>query len=318
MERTDQLRAARNSPHVSFMEYVKLRSRCCGIVLVFEGRQCPSIYINWINQFLRETRIGGQIIARGKKNVLLLRDLIQRNSSSRSDCNIYCVDRDYDSEPKQGTYSDVYVTRGYSIENEVIGWSVVESFIRAYFDIADSEDHDALAATGENFRQVFSSYIAESREFQRVIYICRTRSLNCLPGESAFSYLAVDWENATVRRTHASLDELLVALKINENDHAAIQQHLDSVEVDFASLDPALDWGGKFHLSFVKKFLTQLKEARISGRRPFKRASKVDSDPAHPGVMGTLGGFSPPPQCLTAFLRSFVDHQAGAPAVSLD
>lgn len=307
MERIDQIRAARTSPHVSFTDYLILRTKCSGAVLIFEGRQCPSIYMRWVTQLLRESHIGGQIIARGKRNLLALRDLIQKNTTTSADRNIYFVDRDYDIEPKQGTYRDVYVTRGYSIENEVIDWSVVEPYIRAYFDIADSNDQDSLTNIREIFHQVFSTYIAESREFQRVIYICRTKSLVCQPGESVFQFLSVDWENAVVERTYASLDALFDALDIQVNDRATVMQCLNVDDADFARLNPALDWRGKFHFSFIKKFLTVLREARISGRHPFKRPSKVDADPAHPSVMGALGGFSPAPQCLAVFLSSLVD-----------
>jgi hypothetical protein len=216
--------------------------------------------------------------------------------------------RDYDKEPRLGTFKNVYVTRGYSIENEVSNWLVLERFVRAYFDIADSDDHEALTKAKNKFHQLFDEYIAQSHEFQRVIFICRTGSMQCLPGENVFDYLNIDWSNAIVRQTYTSLDMLLSALKIKAEDRHKVLQRLLLNDADFACLDPTLDWRGKFHFSFVKKFLTFLRDARTAGTQPFSRPSKVDSDPAHPGVIGALGSFSLAPDCFVAFLKSCFDQ----------
>lgn len=315
MDRIDQLRNARNSPHVSFMEYIKMRSKSANVFLIFEGRQCPSLYVKWITQQLQGVQIGGQIIARGKKNVLLLRELIHRNATTCLNQDMYFVDRDYDVEPKLGTFKDVYVTRGYSIENEVSNWVVLEPYIRAYFDIADNDDQEALVNAKDRFHQLFTAYLAQSHECQRAIFICRTKSIHCIPGESVFDYLSVDWNNTTVRQTYTSIEKLLSALKIGEADQNEVLRDLTTSDIDFDSLDPVLDWRGKFHFSFIKKFLTFLRDARTTGAQPFCRASKVDSDPAHPGVIGALGGFSPAPECLVSFLKSCFDHSSlGHPA----
>lgn len=285
-----------------------MRSRSAELFLIFEGRQCPSVYVKWITQQLNGIQIGGQIIARGKKNVLLLRELIKRNAKTCTNKDLYFVDRDYDIEPKLGTFTDVYVTRGYSIENEVSSWAVIESFIRAYFDIADNADQEALTKAKEKFQGLFDLYLAQSRECQRVIFICRTKSFDCLPGDSVFDYLNVDWDNAVVRQTYSSIDQLLLALKIDEVSRNEVLRLLSGNDTNFDCLNPMLDWRGKFHFSFVKKFLTFLRDARTKGTHPFCRPSKVDSDPAHPGVIGALGSFSPAPECLVSFISSYVNQ----------
>ena len=219
MDLVEHLRQARNSPHVSFAEYIKLRARSDALVLIFEGKQCPSVYLNWLQVFLKSCGgIGGQIIARGKKNVLALRDLIVGSRGPSIDKNLYFVDRDYDIEPKQGSFSDVYVTRGYSIENSVIGWLSIESYIRAYFDIANCDDHEALTSAETLWRGVFQSYLAEAEEVHRAVYVCRTRGIYCLPGDSVLSYIQVDWGSGIVRRAYQSSDELLRMLEIPRDE----------------------------------------------------------------------------------------------------
>lgn len=304
MERIDQLRSSRNSPHQIFGEYLKMRAKSADIFLIFEGKHCSSLYIKWVTQQLGSRKIGGQVIARGKKNVLALREIIRKNVNTCGNPDIYFVDKDYDDQPRLGTFCDVYVSRGYSIENEVSSWDVLEPYIRAYFDLADSSDQEALLAAKRSFHQIFEAYINQSKECQRVIFICSTRSLYCLPGENIFKYLDIDWHNANVRQTYLSIDALLCALKIESKDRNEILTQLIEGEASFDTLDPTLDWRGKFHFSFVKKFLMYLRDARNAGTLPFSRPAKVDVDPSHPGVIGILGTFSPTPKCLLEFLNA--------------
>lgn len=305
MDRVEKMRAARNSPHVCFTEYIKLRAKSQGLVLVFEGKQCPTAYIGWLQQLFQGCYVvGGQIIARGKRNVLVLRDLILRNPQTGSDRNMYFVDKDYDLEPKLGSFPDVYVTRGYSVENELVLWSSLESFIRAYFDIADSEDQEALRFSGELYESTFSLYVEEARELHRVVYVCHRCGIDCFPGDSVFSYVHVDWVSGAVERSYQSQHELFELLRIDRNEWAKVAAALGVVD-GFDELNPVKDWRGKFHFSFVRSFLTYLKQARMSGVDPFKRVAKLNADPTHPSLIGLLGSISARPPCLTMFVEQF-------------
>lgn len=302
MDRVDTLRAARSSAHVSMSEYIKLRARCgTGVVLVFEGKQCPAVYIGWLNALFRKCgAVAGQIIARGKRNVLLLRELILRNAASKGDQNFYFVDRDYDVEPKQGSLTDVYVTRGYSIENELANWSAVESLIRAHFDIADEGDNEAVGEIARWYASLFGVYTAASREMHKVVYVCRTSLIPCLPGDDAFDFISVDWERGVAAPRYQSLDDLFKILKIEQNQWETVKSKLVARR-EFDALDPLMDWRGKFHFSFLKAFLVAVREARSTGKGQFRRASKVPFDPSHPGLMAALSCFVQPPPCLERF-----------------
>lgn len=312
MDRVNQLRQARLSPHVSFTEYIKLRSKSRGLIFVFEGRQCPAAYISWLQPLLRNCfDSGGQIIARGKKNVLLLRDLILKNPQTACDKNLYFVDRDYDVEPKKGSFADVWVTPGYSIENELINWGVIESFIRAYFDIADGEDHEALEFAKDKFQAVFETYIEKTQELNRVVYLCCTKRVDCYLGDSVLAYIQVNWGVGTIQRLYNSIDNLLEILKVESSDRRIISSALEEAD-DFCALDPLLDWRGKFHFSLVRSFLIYLGDARKAGPPPFKRASKLTADPSHPSLMGLLGSMSTRPACLTSFFEDFAKSSGAA------
>lgn len=302
MDRVDQLRQARSSPHVIYMEYMKLRSKSDGLFIIFEGKQCPTIYINWLRQLLVQcNKICGQIIARGKKNALALRDLINKNPLTANDKNLYFVDRDYDIEPKPDSFPDIYVTRGYAIENEVVGWSVVDSFIRAYFDIADCDDHESLELARVQFETGFTSYLQQTKDLHRIIYICRTKGIDCLPGDSALSFVKIDWITGVTQPAHNSIGAILSALKIETSKHPEIISALAEAD-GFMALNPVADWRGKFHFSIVRSFLNHLKQTRLDGTPPFKRSAKLNADPANPALIGLLGSVAPYPPCLAKFM----------------
>ena len=169
MDRVESLRTARTSPQVVFSEYLKLRTRHNGTVLIFEGRQCPAVYVGWVFALLAHAQLA-QIIARGKKNVLALRDLIRRNKTTADHQNIYFVDRDYDVSPAQETFSDVYVSRGYSIENETIDRSLIGRYIHAHFDIADADDAASVESAEAHFDKLLNEYLTASRATHHFIY----------------------------------------------------------------------------------------------------------------------------------------------------
>lgn len=306
MDRVDQLRAARNSPHVTFTEYIKLRAKCKDLVLVFEGKQCPSVYVGWLQQVIRScVYVGGQIIARSKRNVLALRDLILNNPQTAHDKNLYFVDRDYDVEPTPESLPDVYVTRGYSIENEVVSWAAVSSYMRAYFDVADSDDQEALFDTEKVFQTAFQAYLTESRELHRVVYICRTKGIDCYPGDSVFTYIQVDWTSGAVHRSYTGVEELFEILKVDIAARSGLAAFL-AADDGFKDLDPVKDWRGKFHFSFLRGFLIYLRDARTGGSAPFKRRAKLTADPSHPSLMGLLGSLSACPETLALFVTGHI------------
>lgn len=303
MDRVESLRASRTSPQVVFSEYLKLRARHDGIVLVFEGRQCPGVYVGWVFAQFAQAQLA-QIIARGKKNVLALRDLIHRNKTTLSHRNIYFVDRDYDDYPNQETFVDVYVSRGYSIENEAIERSLIERYIHAHFDIADAEDAAAVASAMSQFDVLLNSYLAASRTTQHLIYACRKRPVTCTPGEDPLRFVQFDWDTGTARPVVTDLGEILTLLGVDEPERAAVIAFM-AADTAFVELDPIQYWRGKFHFGFVRGFLTFLRDARLQGTRPFVRKSKLSADPSHPSLLSQLALLKAPPACLVNFLQKF-------------
>lgn len=301
MTRLEMMRVARSAVQVAFSEYLKIRS--IGVpVLVFEGKQCPTFYIGRLQAILGEVSVR-QVIARGKRNVLELRDLIKRNISTTNDTVLYFVDRDFDATPKAGDYPDVYVTRGYSIENEYLKWSTIERFIRANFDIADSSDEQALVEMKAIYEQSLERYLSASGELHKTVYLCRTTSTRCLPGEDIAAFFRVDWTSMTVSAVYQNVDSLFSILAVEEPERAGLEVQLRSI-TPFENLEPVMEWRGKFHFSFLRLLLINIAAARVKGTHPFARAARIGVDPNHPSLLSALSVYVVTPPCLESFLKA--------------
>lgn len=315
MSRADILRTARSSPQVAFAEYLKIRAKGKP-VLVFEGKECPAFYLAKLTGIVESVSVS-QLIARGKKNVLALRGLIQRNGSTSHDVVLYFIDKDFDPEPKCGSYPDVYVTRGYAIENEIMNWGVVETFIRTHFDIADSSDEDALQEIRLWYDKVVKLYFAAAAELHKTLFVCRRSDIRALPEESVSKFLEIELEKPLIRASYSSRERLFEMLGIDCADRDLVAVRMKETP-EFEGLNPVMDWRGKYHFSFLRLLLAYVAGLRTMGRAPFRRAARVGLDPSHPGLFAALCSTAHTPPCLRRFMSSLGSRPTSTAGIKQD
>jgi hypothetical protein len=304
MTRPEIMREARAVVQVTFAEYLKIRTP--GVpTLVFEGKQCPTFYVGKVTSILGELFVR-QLIARGKRNVLDLRDLIKRNTTTTRDLVLFFVDRDFDEHPAPEELSEVYVTRGYSIENEVLKWSIIETFIRANFDIATADDEQALRDIHVEYEKACNIYFDASRKLHKLVFTCRRASVRCIPGDEIGRFFSIDWIATAVTARFKTMEELADLLRVDEDQRTRVI-NLAGASSQFDSLDQLMRWRGKYHFDFARSFLVRVAAARLEGKQPFVRAARTVVDPGHPGLLGTLAGYVPPPACLVRFLKKWLE-----------
>lgn len=308
MTRAEMMRAAREVVQVTFSEYLKIRTRDIP-TLVFEGKQCPSFYVGKIAAIVGGLEVR-QLIARGKRNVLELRDLIRRNVTTVNDLVLFFVDRDFDEHPAPGELEDVYVTRGYSIENELLAWSVLESFVRANFDVADADDERALREIQRDYLAAWDAYCDASRDLHKLVFVCRRGSVRCLPGDELNRFFDIDWTVPLVQARFNSIGELAELLKVDTAARAHVEGEIAG-SIDFDQLEPQMRWRGKYHFDLAKGFLARAASARLRGMPPFSRAAGIVVDPGHPSLLGALAAHAAPPECLVGFVKSAELRGAG-------
>lgn len=307
MTRAEKMRNARENPHVTFAEYLKIRTNSIPI-FVFEGKDCPSYYLGHIKRLDHDV-VFKQIIARGKKNVLALRGLIKRNASTLNDVVLYFVDHDFDLFPGRNEFSDVYVTRGYSIENEVFCWLAIEAFLRSCFDIADQDDENSINEVKNLFYKWAKDYYTVSTELHKGFYVCRRNSIQCNPGNDLKNYIYLDFCADNFTKKYDTIEQLFGCLGVGINDICQAVAALGSDE-DFVELDSKTHWRGKFHFSFLKEFLNYIFLQRLNGNKPFLRAARPSVNPAHGSLLAILSAYVPAPDCLIVFLKNMLNNRA--------
>jgi len=221
------------------------------------------------------------------------------------------VDKDYDTSPAPEEFEDVYVTPGYSIENECVRWSVVEAYVRAHFDVADAGDESALADIKTMYEGAWNSYVQMSKDLHKFVFVCRRSMTRCLPGDDLGAYFRVDWTSRAVSVVFDSQDHLLELLQVAAADRPTTIARLAGA-VEFERLDPLLEWRGKFHLGLVRSLLLYLAGRRTGGVAPFARPARIVVDPGHPSLLGAIGAYVPVPECLGRFIRSALEPKAVA------
>lgn len=299
-QRLAALRSARTSAHTVFAEYLQMRGKAAtDWILVFEGKECPMFYVGALARGWSETKYR-QCIARGKSNVLVLRSLIEKNKSTNEDSVLFFVDNDFDRQPKPGAFPNLYVTRGYSIENELIAPDIFEKVARANFDFSGHDDEVALTEMVEQYKVLFQKYVDVSHDLHKLVFVCRRASIVCQPGSSLNGLIQLEADESKIATLYFDIEELMDKLSIPNSDRPKVKD-LFMKDVEFSSLQPEIDWRGKFHISFFKNIFDRFRTMRESGMYPFKRASKVAFDPKHANAFPVYCSFAPLPACLVSF-----------------
>lgn len=302
MNLLDRVRAERESHSVALMEYIKLRQRFDGIIFVFEGKQCPVFYSHWIT-YSQVTKKYRQLIARSKKNVLKLYQLIMRNEQESSRAVVFCVDNDFDTTRiSESDKPQIYITRGYSIENELLPWSTLEKFILAHFDISNDADNSSL----ENLALLYESnkinFFHATKIFNHVVFACRRLGVTCTLPNGLMDFIDFQFESQKFSNNISSIDEVFDLFKIHPDDRGCISLYIKQNE-EFQLLNPEMDWRGKFNYDFLREFLIFLTEARRAGKPPFSKKSKPEIDPTHTGLFSALAASTLPSTCFIDFCQ---------------
>lgn len=145
----EALREARGAYVVAYIEVVRIFSRSHEILLgVVEGKDAP-YYLPRIVAWLTSRTIEGQprlVPAKGKSNVLAVREALEANPSIPDNSIFFIVDKDFGIGdcPARG---DTYETAGYSVESFYVSKETIEKVIR--YEILQGE-------TSENIDKVVS------------------------------------------------------------------------------------------------------------------------------------------------------------------
>lgn len=304
----ERLSKKKDAAAVSIMKFNKLRGKLPNETFaIVEGDEDPIFYSAIFG------RLGFDshhifFIAKGKDNVLKLRDYIHRSKEApKSGKNIYFVDRDFDDLKGMPPGDDLYVTPTYSIENIAVSRSGLQKLLLTRFKLAEEETINDIDSVLKRFEILLRQHQEALAEANRLIHFVRKKSLS---GEK---YTSGSINDSLSKFAELGSVDLTVTKIATGNDLLSllsICREIDALEFDnllneFEALNPQTQWRGKFLYYLYRRFVGILVEDRNSKTPSFfsKGGGKVSLDISPNSFIGTLASLCEIPDCLRKFMN---------------
>lgn len=301
----ESLRLARKAPGVLKIKLSNIRSKYPDVVvLVFEGPEDLAPYTVWIRRIDGDLRFES-IVSSGKRQVLGFRAMLQSDRQKLRDKVYFFIDRDFDDLRGHSSGPDLFVTRKYSIENELVTTDVVRHLLGDLFSCGgDCEDRDKILELFQRVRRQFlEAMVAPNIRLFRGVRL----GIPGGPIEDALAkYVTVTLRSVLVVFTEDSLREL-VPLEREPGSEETVE-----IDEEFRSLHPMYCRRGKFLYSFLVQWLDELADARRKGdKRVFSDGAQRRGYSREKVGLGALAAVSGLPEGLA----QFVSKMAGQPSV---
>ncbi|CDN92995.1 hypothetical protein BN949_02142 [Agrobacterium tumefaciens] len=291
----DHLKNARKSPAVLKIRLLKLREVKPGaLVFAFEGDDDKIAYYQWIKR-IRPNLPYEPLPCRGKKQVLALKRMLDRDLNGLQRNVYYFVDRDFDlNENLDGT---VFVTDRYAVENYLVEPAVLEDILKNEFhcDVAPIARTTAI----ELFKSKYGQFLALTKEVNRRIYV-GIRSKKNFQGH--FPDKIGPLATVTLRDVVKNFDHANNVIVYAEEPSA---EQVATFASEFDELIPELRYRGKFAYAFFWAWL----ECLIAERCDASSAIFVDADKnrranVHEMTFGAMASKSEMPIGLKEFVEA--------------
>lgn len=290
----DSMRAGRSTARVALMNYATIRGKNPDrLICVFEGHEDLPYYETVFNRVLGRAGFAS-LIAKGKDQVLELRELLKRQHSQDRKVRFF-IDRDYDYLKGYSEGEDIYVTDGYSIENHLVSKDILISLMDSEFKCCAEADYAAMDRIAELFDKFLSTFFEIMRPVNKAIYYARTHGVELKNIEDRVSeYFILNLEG--MQPTENDYFSL-----IGWPDQAA--REISAVDSEFSQLDPQAEWRGKFLYGLFIKILHLIKVDRTSDQPTlFSRKAGVRFDP-NGEVVRSFASIASIPDSLCEFVQ---------------
>lgn len=264
LEIVDNARKGRKSPGALKVKLSQLRSRFQDLpILIVEGDEDIGPYEAWINR-VNNVGVLKLLPGSGKEQLLGLRKLLAQDETGLGDRVCFAVDRDFDDLLGQEPGPDIFCTDRYSVESYVVEEHVVASVLR---DELRLEEGSMLFETAiRAYTKTLNELTAALTCVNFRIYCCRRLRIDFLSKIPEIrKFVGVHVMQIVPKVDDQVLaDELPVATELPSS-------LLESLRIDFNSLDPRSRHRGKFLFQFLTCWVEKLlEEARNPSGEVFK------------------------------------------------
>ncbi len=287
----DQRRRLRHASPQVLLSYNNWRSTHCTatMVCVVEGNDDVTFYET------QGRRVRGQVtwatfVAKGKQQVLELREALKRNQTPHPEKRGYCIDHDFDGTKGAPSGPDLFVTPAYSIENLLVNQTSLTALLRNEFRCHDEHGPSDIERVGRLFEARLAEFFSVMRLANQMLHAARTQGITIANCEKNFEkVIHITLERVQAGMAQADIPNRMAQLVgwTSPPDDTILGPSADA----FAKLDPLLEWRGKFLFDFFRKFLARLKEDRGSKTPQYfsAKGSGIGFDPAGDMIANLAG-----------------------------
>lgn len=292
----ERMKAALDKPAVLKTKLATLRNSLPGIaIFVFEGFDDKSVYAQWIRQIIPNFKYE-PFLCGGKKYVLQLKAVLDRDLGNLRDLVYFFVDRDFDDLAGQAPTKEIFLTDRYSLENYIVDPVVLDAIL-----VEELHCHAAPNVRSrivDIFLTDYETFLTETKEINFLLYCARRlriKILNSLPEK--ISKIAVI-DIGSIKATEVKAVDI-IQLSVQPTD-----EEFNVLRLEFDGMDPKHRYRGKFAYMFFIKWLSILNEARTNDECPlFIEAEKISKTKFSDISIGLMASRSPKPTGLPNFLN---------------
>jgi hypothetical protein len=293
-ELVENFKAARKSPAVLKLRLASFRVDLPDVtVLAFEGDDDKIVYSQWIRRTNPHLRYEA-FPCGGKKEVLQLKEVIDRDMGEL-DKNIYFfIDHDFDGLDVPD--ERVFMTERYSVENYLVAEDVlIETLKNEYHCHLRPDVRDKIKCI---FQATYSEFLSLTSPINFRIFAARRLKIRLakpLPDKiGAIAKVGLD----EVSPSATAAQEVVVLTSEPTDDQ------WQALEVEFTKLHPPSHYRGKFAIKFFSTWLDKLAEEYDCNQskvfEDFERKSRVRRSEV---TLGNLASKSSLPSGLPEFLQ---------------
>lgn len=248
---------ALDSENVLYHEFLLIYKKCKKLVYgIIEGKEDPSFYRGLIENMLPSEWRVKLITAGNKVKVLKAHESFDWN---RFDKHQICFFIDSDLSEFIGDIwlqdQNIYVTDGYSIENEVLNHTTLERVLEEILNILELDENELETIT--NLFEDGRSYFAEKLTpiMVQIISWKRDSQRACLENIEMKDLFEFDKGEIALRSKYQTVDERLRYAANKCNLASASQENLSAIENEFVGKSgPSKYIRGKYLLWFFINF----------------------------------------------------------------
>lgn len=297
MTRVDKMRQSRLLPVVSLIKVIKKYSvRPNILICTFEGDDAKYYGVRidpFLNGIVREN-----IVCKGKKNLILLREKIESHDDLSKVKILYFADRDFDFTDK--TNNNIYFTPCYSIENLFVVNSVLKRILVDEFGYCGVKDIDEIDKTIEIYNKLLTEVSGALLDLNAWIMCQNLKAeqndsvkLN-LNSCDLKDFLDFDLDSINLKYDYATLRAMFPSCEnVPLDDIESAKNVIRKSGVIESSR-------GKYLLEFFRIFLVKFRED--AGKRVKSKLTISKNN-----IISDLSQYAVTPSCLTNFLRRNLD-----------